>query len=68
MKDAWLIIGIAVLIKFSALSISNYQKKFYANYQLEFDKNISKPDWNKNLEKYRNKFKKNKYITKNGSS
>ena len=63
MKDAWLIIGIAVIIKFSALSISNYQKKFKANYQLEFDKDIN-TYLNKNSEKYRNKFKKNKYITK----
>tara|TARA_B100000963_G_C22439027_1_gene585677 strand:- start:607 stop:813 length:207 start_codon:yes stop_codon:yes gene_type:complete len=68
MKDAWMIIGIAVIIKFSVLSLSNYQKKFNSNYQLEFDINIIKPDWKKDLEKYRNKFKKNKYITKNESN
>ena len=63
-----MIIGIAVIIKFSVLSLSNYQKKFNSNYQLEFDINIIKPDWKKDLEKYRNKFKKNKYITKNESN
>ena len=57
-----MIIGIAVIIKFSALSISNYQKKFKANYQLEY-KDIN-TYLNKNSEKYRNKFKKNKYNTK----